>query len=204
MDFFRMSLDLCIDPFECEFPGLISEILSLPPETPERAPILAASITKNGFAYMICNKLLYIWSYVGKERAPHAYKLHLPGTGLPYTLNLVQLFHVDNNHLPSIIVVSPEGLLRYWPVIGTQYKEKEINLYNEVVQSILLFNDEEHVNRFILSTTSGSFYMIDIFKEKFANAQEDCILFKQIQLSSPSFTKRVSAVLFGAQMQKQE
>jgi len=201
-----MSLDLCIDPFDCEFPGLINEILSLPSENPDRAPVLAASITADGFAYLICNKILYIWSYTQKEkgRPPHAYKLNLPGTGLPYSLDSIQLFHRDASNLPSVLAVSPEGIVRYWPIVGKSYKDREMNLQNEVVLSLLPLREEEYANKFILSTTSGNFHIIEIFKDNYTNPTENSIIFKEILLNTSSFTRRVSAVVFGSQAQKQE
>lgn len=198
-----MSLDLRIDPFETEFPGLINEILNLPQINLE-GNVLSASITREGFAYLICGKLLYIWSYQTKEKAAHAYKLNLPVTGLPYSIDLIQLFPGDDDTLPSVLAVSPEGLLRYWTVVGNQPIDKEINLQNEVVLSLTKFSEEDHVNKFVLATTTGSFQFIDIFKENYINHRDGSILIKPIQLNTESFTRRVSAVIFGSQTQKQE
>jgi hypothetical protein len=140
-----MSLDLCIDPLGCEFPGLVNEILSLPTDNNDRSMVLACSITPDGFAYFLCNKVLYVWSYITKEKGinPHAYRLNLPTTGLNYSINSIVVANKDPTGLPSALAISPEGLLRYWPSISSSVpKDKELSLNNEVVLSVIPYSDE--------------------------------------------------------------
>lgn len=107
--------------------------------------MLACSLTTDGFAYLLCNKVLYVWSYLTSEKGinPHAYRLNLPTTGLNYSLNSIVVMNKDGNPLPSVLAVSPEGLLRYWPSLGSSIpRDKEMNLNNEVVHSVILFGEE--------------------------------------------------------------
>uniref|UniRef100_A0AC35F1W0 Nucleoporin Nup133/Nup155-like C-terminal domain-containing protein n=1 Tax=Panagrolaimus sp. PS1159 TaxID=55785 RepID=A0AC35F1W0_9BILA len=203
-----MSLDLCIDPLGCEFPGLVNEILSLPTDNNDRSMVLACSITPEGFAYFLCNKVLYVWSYITKEKGinPHAYRLNLPTTGLNYSINSIVVANKDHTGLPSALAISPEGLLRYWPSISSSVpKDKELSLNNEVVLSVIPYSDEDHVTRYILATTTGSFYNIDIFKEHFSqgSAADGAITYRSIGINSSSLTRRMTSVIFGGGQKKQ-
>uniref|UniRef100_A0A914ZFZ9 Uncharacterized protein n=1 Tax=Panagrolaimus superbus TaxID=310955 RepID=A0A914ZFZ9_9BILA len=203
-----MSLDLCIDPLDCEFPGLVNEILSLPTDNNDRSMVLACSLTPEGYAYFLCNKVLYVWNYLTKEKGvnPHAFRLNLPSTGLNYSINSIVVTSKDSTGLPSVLAVSPEGLLRYWPSISASVpKDKELSFNNEVVLSIIPYSDEDHVTRYILATTTGSFYNIDIFKEHFlqGSGADGAITYRSIGINSSSLTRRMTSVIFGGASKKQ-
>uniref|UniRef100_A0A7E4ZXC3 Nucleoporin_C domain-containing protein n=1 Tax=Panagrellus redivivus TaxID=6233 RepID=A0A7E4ZXC3_PANRE len=207
-----MSLELCIDPVDCAFPGLVNELLNQAPDTADRQISLAASITPQGYAYFLHVRTLYIWNYFkkGKERLPHSYRLNLPPTGLKHSISAVALIHrsESDNALPSVIAVSPEGTLRYWanPSVPGAYLEKEVGIANDVVLSVVPFDQEDHVDRYLLSTTTGSFYIIDIFKERLpemGNKAGNNIVTRQVTFTRNSFTERFTKVLFGSGETKQ-
>lgn len=50
---------------------------------------------------------------------------------------------------PGVLAVSPEGVIRHWPVVGRQFNDSVVELQSEVALSLLVLNGHG----------SGNFYL---------------------------------------------
>ncbi|KHN75215.1 Nuclear pore complex protein 15 [Toxocara canis] len=87
------------------------------------------------------------------------YLLQLPPSGLPYTVRTIRVFTKARSSAPGVIAVSPEGTIRYWSNINRGYSDSSVDLEREVALSLDDITDCEG-NEFLLSTTTGSFFLL--------------------------------------------
>ncbi|KAH7717352.1 CRE-NPP-15 protein [Aphelenchoides avenae] len=197
------SLDLCLDPFDVEYPGLVREMLehvgSMGAAADEEKTRVMGSITEDGYCYLIWNKLLYLWSCNETDNnMPHAFKLQLPSTGLNYNVESVCVYRKAKSKLPSVLAISPEGVIRHWTEVGKPHKDQMMELNSEVAFSVRLWEAKTHVHRFIFSTTTCTFYTVEVFHEGKERAEH--VIYRPLELhAASSLSRRMSALLFGSQ-----
>ncbi|CAK5039775.1 unnamed protein product [Meloidogyne enterolobii] len=97
----------------------------------------------------------------------------------------------------SLLAISPEGHLRYWSELGKQTRNEQCLLNNEVAHSIQQINSQENVHRFLLTTTTGSFHIIDLFH---GLDQPDRLATRPLDVGGPGggIGHRMSLLLFGS------
>uniref|UniRef100_A0A1I8BCB8 Nucleoporin_N domain-containing protein n=1 Tax=Meloidogyne hapla TaxID=6305 RepID=A0A1I8BCB8_MELHA len=190
------DLKLFIDPYEAPYPSTVRELLN---DTDKKKANICATVTSLGKCLLICNNHIYIWSFIKSESGiPHATRMELPTTGLKYTIQLVCLFKKSQSlKYLSLLAISPEGNLRYWSELGKQPRNEQCLLNNEVAHSIQQINSQENVHRFLLTTTTGSFHIIDLFH---GLDQPDRLATRPLDVGGPGggIGHRMSLLLFGS------
>ncbi|KAF7640046.1 Nucleoporin_N domain-containing protein [Meloidogyne graminicola] len=190
------ELKLFIDPYEAPYPSTVCELLN---DTDKKKANICANVTPLGKCLLICNNHIYIWSCIKSESGiPHAIHMELPTTGLKYTIQLVCLFKkCQSLKYLSLLSISPEGYLRYWSELGKQPRNEHCLLNNEVAHFIQLINSQENVHRFLLTTTTGSFHIIDLFH---GLDQPDRLATRPLDVGGPGggIGHRMSLLLFGS------
>jgi hypothetical protein len=73
---------------------------------------------------------------------PRAFKLTMPSTGLQYTSSHVCIYKKGIVKTPSILCISPEGILRHWSRIDEPHKDHQLELNNEVAHSLVIFDEQ--------------------------------------------------------------
>uniref|UniRef100_A0A914NG55 Nucleoporin Nup133/Nup155-like N-terminal domain-containing protein n=1 Tax=Meloidogyne incognita TaxID=6306 RepID=A0A914NG55_MELIC len=190
------DLKLFIDPYEAPYPSTVRELLN---DTDKKKANICATVTPLGRCLLICNNHIYVWSFMKSESGiPHATHMELPTTGLKYSVQLVCLF--NKSQAPkymSLLAISPEGHLRYWSELGKQPRNEQCLLNNEVAHSIQQINSQENVHRFLLTTTTGSFHIIDLFH---GLDQPDRLATRPLDVGGPGggIGHRMSLLLFGS------
>nr|CAD2129021.1 unnamed protein product [Meloidogyne enterolobii] len=190
------DLKLFIDPYEAPYPSTVRELLN---DTDKRKANICATVTPLGRCLLICNNHIYVWSFIKSESGiPHATHMELPTTGLKYSVQLVCLFNKSQaSKYMSLLAISPEGHLRYWSELGKQPRNEQCLLNNEVAHSIQQINSQENVHRFLLTTTTGSFHIIDLFH---GLDQPDRLATRPLDVGGPGggIGHRMSLLLFGS------
>ncbi|KAL3084362.1 hypothetical protein niasHT_035188 [Heterodera trifolii] len=191
-----VNLKLFVDPYEVEYPTLVREILA----DAQKKAVISATVTPFGKCALICGNSIYVWSYSSKESAiPHATRMNLPASGLKYSTQLISIFSRGKSHKSGVclLAVSPEGNVRFWSELGKPYRDESCLLNNEVAHSVQLVESEDHVNRFLLTTTTGSFHMIDVFRSSAGQAER--MATRPLDVGGPGggIGKRMSLFLFG-------
>lgn len=85
-------------------------------------------LDRNGWAWLVFKRHLYIWRYVvDAKRAPvPCRELLLPSSELFHNARLVTVVSTMSA-LPACIAVSPEGHIIYWPNISNESTTVTIN-----------------------------------------------------------------------------
>uniref|UniRef100_A0A7E4UQ45 Nucleoporin_C domain-containing protein n=1 Tax=Panagrellus redivivus TaxID=6233 RepID=A0A7E4UQ45_PANRE len=196
-----MSLELVIDPVDCHFPLVVRELLNQVPDPANRQT--STSLTPDGYAYFLHEKAVYLWNCFEDDRDRPPYCLTLPATDSKVTTSMIALVHGTDNPLPSVMAVNPEGMLRYWDNLSDpdEYVEKSVGIVNDVVHSVLPFGNKDRIYFYLLSTATGSFYIIDVFKgryPKIGNKPSITITKRQITFSRSTLSKWLTDVPSGS------
>uniref|UniRef100_A0A914EPN9 Nucleoporin Nup133/Nup155-like C-terminal domain-containing protein n=1 Tax=Acrobeloides nanus TaxID=290746 RepID=A0A914EPN9_9BILA len=189
------DLELCIDSVECEYPGFVTECFSFSNERFN----LSARINIDGFCSLLFNKQLFVWNCAQQDRSklPKCYRLPVPSTGLSYDDSSICFYKRDGQKLPGVLVISPEGTIRHWPEIGDAYKDQVVELNSEVAFSIVHIESTDYVHRFLLSTTTSSFFVIEILNS--ASERPNQLTWFNLDLNKKrAFTRRMSVLLWGS------
>uniref|UniRef100_A0A914HDL4 Protein LTV1 homolog n=1 Tax=Globodera rostochiensis TaxID=31243 RepID=A0A914HDL4_GLORO len=198
-----VNLKLFVDPHEVEYPTLVREVLA----DAHRKTGISATVTPFGKCALICGNSVYVWSYSSKDSGiPHATRMNLPASGLKYSTQLICIFSkgLSHKHCTCLLAVSPEGNVRYWPELGKPCRDESCLLNNEVAHSIQLVDSQDHVHRFLLTTTTGSFHMIDIFRSSAGQAERMATRPLDLGVPGGGIGKRMSLFLFGNSASERE
>uniref|UniRef100_A0A5S6QMY6 Nucleoporin_N domain-containing protein n=1 Tax=Trichuris muris TaxID=70415 RepID=A0A5S6QMY6_TRIMR len=109
----------------------------------------------------VCNRQAYFWNL--REPEVNCYCLPLPQSGLIYHADLLLILLPRNadfvRSVPGCIVISPEGVVRYWAKATqpSSYIEASIDVKNEVCKSLTLLPESRCC---VLATSSGSAYLL--------------------------------------------
>ncbi|CAD5229053.1 unnamed protein product [Bursaphelenchus okinawaensis] len=187
-----MSLTLLSDRYESEYPSLVREVLD---HASSDTPIVAC-LCEGGYCGLLCHKVLFVWNFdTVVDELPHAFRLSLPSTGLQYKAKNVCFYKQSGKKMPSILAVSPEGCIRHWSEIGKPHKDFNVDLQNEVAHSIVLFEAKNHVHRFIFSTTTSTFFLVEVFHD---GRKAEHVVVRPLEMNTHvGIGKRMSLMLFG-------
>ncbi|KAI6197809.1 hypothetical protein M3Y94_01268600 [Aphelenchoides besseyi] len=186
------DLVLRSDPYDAEYPSLVREMLT----NATNPSHLFAQITKDGYCAIMYNKYIYVWSYATEDSSmPHAFSMQMPSTGLQYTSSQLCVYKKSNVKMPSVLCVSPEGILRHWPEVGKPFKDHNLDLNNEVAHSLVVFEEKNHVHRFLLCTTTCTFFIVEVFHD---GKQKEHLVTRGLDLNTNvGVSRRMSILLFG-------
>uniref|UniRef100_A0A0N4ZFL6 Nucleoporin_C domain-containing protein n=1 Tax=Parastrongyloides trichosuri TaxID=131310 RepID=A0A0N4ZFL6_PARTI len=132
--------------------------------------------------------------------SPTSYKLNAPGTGLVYTEKLVAFCKISDFSTPAVIVVAPEGNIRFWPSL----EEKPVSLNMELdgdlaVEVFYMIIDD--IYSFVVTTTSGDFYQIPIVMGKGSKIMTGKISVIKLNVKRGNrLTSRLSKAIFGSEI----
>lgn len=109
--------------------------------------------------------------------------------------------------------MNPEGTVRHWPELGDVevFKDQIAELNSEVAYELYHIESKsklflakiemllDNVHRFFLSTTTSSFFLIEIYQG--AGDRMNQMIFRNLDINKKgAFTRRMSALIFGAPM----
>uniref|UniRef100_A0A0N5ADQ2 Nucleoporin_C domain-containing protein n=1 Tax=Syphacia muris TaxID=451379 RepID=A0A0N5ADQ2_9BILA len=198
-----MAIDeeVVLVPLGEEYPSLVREQLG----GEEEELHSSASLSENGYAWLVVGKQLYIWKYENSENESNSLTvLTLPQSGLPFTTRSICVYMSPGATLPGVIAVSPEGTIRHWETVGRQPVDTSIELEREVVHSLEAFPDMNgDESLFLLSTTTFSFFCIQLLKNSVPTPGKKQRFHKGLVVQpfhtkkAKSFTRRVTYALLG-------
>ncbi|VDO39159.1 unnamed protein product [Haemonchus placei] len=152
------DLELVLDRIPIEYPALVMEtFLSSKSEIRDDCASLA-----DGYCWMVSKHNIFVWSATTEsDSGRSAVQLQLPPSGLPYSARSVVVYKNTRGRPPGLLVVSGEGVARHWPsVTSSIHSETVIDLASEVTLSVQLLESSDIETSFILTTTSGSVYLL--------------------------------------------
>uniref|UniRef100_A0A7I4YRB8 Nucleoporin_C domain-containing protein n=1 Tax=Haemonchus contortus TaxID=6289 RepID=A0A7I4YRB8_HAECO len=152
------DLELVLDRIPIEYPALVMEtFLSSKSEIRDDCASLA-----DGYCWMVSKHSIFVWSATAEnDSGRSAVQLQLPPSGLPYSARSVVVYKNTRGRPPGLLVVSGEGVARHWPsVTSSLHSETVIDLASEVTLSVQLLESSQIETSFVLTTTSGSVYLL--------------------------------------------
>ncbi|CAH1393210.1 unnamed protein product [Nezara viridula] len=191
-----------VELYGSQMPVLVAESLNYTPGAKDNASVnLNPDIA---WAWYVFGRRLLVWhipSFTDTTLPVMARDMLLPSSDLAHNANLVYIFSGPNQKSPSCIAVSPEGIVRYWVVLGhhTTWIDVDAHLGGEEVCAV------HYVPPLgcLAVTTSGSMILIT---PKFGNDSPSV----EVKRITPAYGwlnsigKTVSSLLFGSQPQRLE
>lgn len=117
-----------IELYGPQLPVLVAESLHYTPGAKTTASVNLN--TENAWAWYVCGRKLLVWhipSYSDSGLTVIAKEMLLPSSDLAHNANLVSVFIEPKQIAPSCIAVSPEGMIRYWEVMGHHSTWVDVN-----------------------------------------------------------------------------
>lgn len=159
----------------------------------------SAKIGPSGWAWLVAGRKLFIWRYMPSAGSKGVFckELMLPASELYHSADLVcVLSNVgdsgSNLSAVSVMAVSPEGLVRYWPSLihDTTAVDMETDLIGSQCHSLTAFLPQSC----ILMTTTNELLLL--------TGSQKAIKFHNLNSSNSVFSdfgRRVSSFIFGSQ-----
>lgn len=145
---------------------------------------------------MVSKQHIFVWSKegdAGRQSAP----LPLPPSGLPHSARSVVVYKKGRVRPPGLLVVSGEGVARHWPSIESSvHDEAVIDLASEVTLSVQLLDLSARKVSFILTTTSGSVFLL---RSSIASTRGEIEWTKIGSREAQGIGRRLSNIIFGSQ-----
>ncbi|UXI16765.1 hypothetical protein NH340_JMT02708 [Sarcoptes scabiei] len=192
---------MIIKSFSSILPYRVIEALSTSNFSNASFKNLTARITKNGWAWFIIGRKLFIWRYLdedygSKMKASKCYELLLPASDLALHADLIWVQNSLHSRFPCALAVSPEGSIRYWPNVFQS---------NNFIDSVLTWdlNGQEcqilieiQPLGYILGTTTNSLVHISLDRENHQSI--NCNVLKPPQGLFSGISKKFSHFIFGS------
>ncbi|CDW55591.1 Nuclear pore complex protein Nup133 [Trichuris trichiura] len=150
-----------LDPVGLEVPVHVAECLANCEKQKSYSAISCRFFNNGDWISFVCNRMTYFWNL--REAEVNCYSLPLPQSGLIYHADLLLVLRPINaeysHNIPGCIVISPEGVVRYWVKASqpSSYIEATIDVKNEVCKSLALLPETRCC---LLATSSGSAYLL--------------------------------------------
>ncbi|EYB81125.1 hypothetical protein Y032_0392g590 [Ancylostoma ceylanicum] len=188
------DLELVLDRMSSEYPALVMEtFLSIGMnEISDDSTALA-----DGFCWMVSKHSIFVWS-IETEGNYHkgTVQLPLPPSGLPYSAKSVVVYKNSRGRPPGVLVVSGEGVARHFPSLTSSvHNETVIELASEVTLSVQFLESSAKETSFILTTTSGSVFLLNVCNAAHAEIQWARVGSRE----SRGIGRRLSNIIFGSQ-----
>ncbi|WKY10378.1 hypothetical protein Q1695_002603 [Nippostrongylus brasiliensis] len=187
------ELELVLDRTAIKYPALVMETFLSVPKDEIRDDCTALS---NDYCWLVSKNTVFVWNKQG-ESVKHTAPLPLPNSGLLYSARSVVVYRKDKNRPPGLLAVSGEGVARHWPSVESSvHSELVIDLASEVTLSVQLLQSASKEASFILTTTSGSVYLL------IASADSIRGEIRWVKVGSreaQGIGRRLSSIIFGSQ-----
>ncbi|EDV29152.1 uncharacterized protein TRIADDRAFT_52740 [Trichoplax adhaerens] len=145
----------------------IEDVGTLPVQLSERLTAMRGSenvtgrITPSGWSYIIFKNNLFVWkqSVIDKQATNLCHQFPLAPTNYSYSANLISILTVDTENSVSIVAVSPDGIVRYWPNFMQQATYFEMKIV-EIGENDCCFMTVINPFGCILSTKSSKLFLL--------------------------------------------
>ncbi|XP_033628946.1 nuclear pore complex protein Nup133-like [Asterias rubens] len=180
-----------VENYGSSVPVLITEALAMA----DRSTSVSVHIHPSGWACVVCGRRLFVWRYKHTHiaKATFCKELSLPPSELSHKADLVCLIPASrDNQSVTVMAVSPEGIIRYWPNIASEgtYSESSADLNGEECFSLTQFEPYGC----ILATTTNQLLLLTLAGSNTQNVVS-CHPLKPSQ----GMFARVSSLFFGSQ-----
>lgn len=184
-----------VEAYGAPLPVLVTEAITVA----ERITDVSVKLQESGWASLVCGRRLFVWRFKQESElrslAVHCKELTLPASDLAHKAELVHILRSRESQMPSVIAVSPEGIVRYWPNVAHEgvSLEAAADLQGQECYSLT----SVHLLGCILSTTTGSLVLItpSTFEGQHTVV---CMTLKVPQGVLAGLGRRVSSFVFGA------
>ncbi|KAK3749506.1 hypothetical protein QZH41_013474 [Actinostola sp. cb2023] len=163
----------------------------------------SAKLHESGWAWLVSGRKLFVWRFIPSQGSKSLYckELPLPSTELYHTANLVTVLPsaraVDSSNAGSVavMIVSPEGIVRYWPSLthDSNCIEMSIDLAGHPSHSLTVFQFDQVCGSILLTSANELMMLIPSQKS---------ILVHSLKASGGMFStlgRRMTSFIFGAQ-----
>ncbi|XP_070576445.1 nuclear pore complex protein Nup133-like isoform X2 [Ptychodera flava] len=188
------SSQYVVESFGTALPVLITEALTLA----DRATETSVKIDPNGWAWVVCGRRLFVWRYKQTQafRVSLCKELPLPPSDLSHKSDLVSVLPAsDGGPTITVMAVSPDGIIRYWPSLANEgaFVETAADLSGEECFSLTAVQLHQPYG-YILATTSNQLLLLS----PSSSGMQNTISWHQLNPNKGMFS-RVSSFIFGSQ-----
>ncbi|XP_018494121.1 nuclear pore complex protein Nup133 [Galendromus occidentalis] len=177
-----------LEPSPTALPVHIVESL-LTIESPQSTSV----ILSNSWAWLVVKSRLLVFQHTKQISSKTCFSLELPNSILLHQANLCYIG--EGGPSPSCMVVSPVGVIRYWPNISHEsaYTETSVDMGGEECFQLCHLGDDF----FVVATTTGSLIKVAVLGYQ-GNVTLDT---RKVRIQHGVFSeigKKMSSLLFGA------
>ncbi|RWS17451.1 nuclear pore complex protein Nup133-like protein [Dinothrombium tinctorium] len=161
---------------------------------------VSVKISESGWIWLVCARRVFVWKYKSstnnRTSSCVCYELQLPPSDLSHKADLICLLINSSAHIPGLIAVSPEGIVRYWPSIAYDGHSIETTVTDLQGQECYSLTNIQPLGC-ILGTTTTSLAHISINSTDTGN-MIICHTLKVPQGIFSGISKKVSSFIFGS------
>ncbi|XP_006811533.1 nuclear pore complex protein Nup133-like [Saccoglossus kowalevskii] len=185
------SSQYVVEIYGASLPVLITEALTLADRTTETS----VKIDPNGWAWLVCGRRLFAWRYKQTHvvRSTLCKELPLPPSDLSHKCDLVSVIpSSDGGSSVSVMAVSPDGIIRYWPSLTNEgaFVETSADLNGEECFCLTAVQPYGY----ILATTTNQLLILS----PASSGMQNTVSCRQLSPNKGMFS-RMSSFIFGSQ-----
>ncbi|OQR79646.1 nuclear pore complex protein-like [Tropilaelaps mercedesae] len=146
------------------------------------------------WGWLVVRSRLLVFQHGQQRSSKTCFSLELPNSILLHQANLCYV--EEDSPSPSCVVVSPMGVVRYWPNISHEavFTEASVDMGGEECFQLVYLGDD----LFVVATTTGSLIKVAVLGSRQANATLDTRKVRIHQGVLSELGKRMTSLLFGA------
>ncbi|KAK0083764.1 hypothetical protein PV325_008252 [Microctonus aethiopoides] len=199
---FCRSAGHVVESFGSSLPILVTEALTFV----ERNTLVSASLSQNGWAWLVCGRRLLVWqckTTIHEPKQRPAFKsqcreLLLPQSDLAHKAECIAVWILPGHQVPCCMAVSPEGIVRYWASVAHEESSVETSaeLAGQEVDCLTYIPG----HGCILATTTCT---VALLQPQFSNGRSNvsCRVLRTSQGWLGGIGRRMSSLIFGAMPQ---
>ncbi|XP_071963229.1 nuclear pore complex protein Nup133-like [Antedon mediterranea] len=144
-----------LESYGSSLPVLVTEALTLA----DRTTRITVKVDPSGWAWLVCARKMFIWCFEQRSlsKATFCKELALPPSELNHQAKLAGVAVGSDGIEVAVIMVSPEGVVRYWPNIAKGDAFIEISADLDGQEAFSLTSVQPF--GFILATTTNQLYL---------------------------------------------
>ncbi|XP_071834119.1 nuclear pore complex protein Nup133-like [Apostichopus japonicus] len=178
-----------VSSYGTSLPVLITETLL----QADRSAVISVQLDETGWGCFVCGRKLFVWRFKHSQltRANQCYRLALPASELCHAAKLVCLFPSQGDtQAPSVLAVSPEGVIRFWTNLHNElaFYERGLDLSGQECFSVTHLGG----NTCVLATTSNQMILLSVSSQHMQTQVEVHNL-----KPSQGMLSRMSSLIFG-------
>ncbi|XP_022664506.1 nuclear pore complex protein Nup133-like isoform X2 [Varroa destructor] len=169
---------------------VVESLLSLQTTPSTGWPVVLTQL----WGWLVVRSRLLVFQHSQQRSSKTCFSLELPNSFLLHQANLCYVG--ETSPAPNCIVVSPMGVVRYWPNISHEavFTETSVDMGGEECFQLVHLGEYN----FVVATTTGSLIKVAVLGGRQANATLDTRKVKIHQGVLSELGKRMSSLLFGA------